>query len=927
MACHIGNRKTYSKSFTSNSKKYTYDNTIDKLPYLTINSRTGYHLYDSIPEEIIRNRYNRNQLRNVITYIRNKYSHSDLLFKFGAFGSIDEYLFMRSYINKKIVEKFNANKKLLSSFKDTSDLELSEEFIKKFNSNKDKVDNFVNDYVSYLSKKGLIDFSDGKTLNHISTGLSLATYTNIVPNPSYYSFSRLDSIEADMKLEKHYKNPALWGSIFLNEYAYEKTIALNNYLRTTTYDDITLALKDLAIAKTKEDMSLEKINFANMYKWAVDGVLSGDLTTSIAGEVGSTLTTEAVLQGVGRTVLFLASFIPAVRTARILYTVGDFLLRSFVSNFAFQVYMEWELDGYIQELMRPITDLLPYNEYKKEMKNIQLKEDYRDLYLALLNEKGLYQYFYDKKLLPPPKLQDIINRIKGREYYNDKTLQNMIFHLNLATLRLQAKIFLHKKKIEEMKKRYEKLKDFSKKVDFDNFSNIHIEKVNELARLINLPLQLNPNNIQLSKSSDGTITYYLYDGYTKDVEGSLDCDSGVSRYYEYGILTFSKSENFTNEDNYKKTLSYEASINKGDIYYDSYYYDFQDSKYYSYSEGYTYDEISYRILKSLLYQKHFIRRVAIFDKYIVLFFDSGFKTYIYFSDKNVYATFNSYTNDKRNTFLQTIIQSGACYKNCSGLRVLTTYKNFNLSSSLYKYIYLSFYLSGNYVYLYISRTFSKSDNLKNYSGIETGVCIDKRKQKAYINENLNIYDYVYQYISLSFDLSKKDFSYPPSVYSYIERSIYDNVKDDYIYQDKLDIPVEVINTLKTATIDNPFNLSSYPLKFSVLNPLNPDNPKSDTYQGFSNRISIKDFVKEYTMKDIPIAVDNIKIAFVKEVLSEFKSLVKENNETIENIKDYLDYYYPTLALPSTVAKKLVYATYETLINLKRKGYLIDGFDF
>ncbi|MGC8868997.1 MAG: hypothetical protein ACP5P7_05000, partial [Sulfurihydrogenibium sp.] len=240
----------------------------------------------------------------------------------------------------------------------------------------------------------MIDFSDGKTLNHITAGLTLATYTNIIPNPSSYSFSRLDSIEADMKLEKHYKNPMMWGSIFLSEYAYERTTALNNFLRTNTYDDITLALKDLAVAKTKEDMSLEKLAFSNMYKWAVDGVLSGDLTTSIVGEIGSTLITEAVLQGVGRTVLMLASCIPTVRTARVLYTVGDFLLRSFVSNFAFQVYMEWELDGYIQELMRPITDLLPYNEYKKEMKNIQLKEDYRDLYLALLNEKGLYQYFY-----------------------------------------------------------------------------------------------------------------------------------------------------------------------------------------------------------------------------------------------------------------------------------------------------------------------------------------------------------------------------------------------------------------------------------------------------------------------------------------------------------------------------------------------------
>ena len=397
MACHIGYRKTYSRSFSSNSKSYTSQNTIDKEPYLSSTSRGGFHIYDNIPDEIIRNRNLRNQYRNVISYIRNKYSHSDLLLKFGAFGNIDEYNFMRSYINQKIVERFNGNKKILSSavYEDSN---LSKEFIERFNSSKDKIDNFVNDYISYLSKNGLVDLKDSRSLSHISSGLALATYTNIIPNPSLYAYSRLEGIEADMKLEKHYKNPLLWGAIFLNEYAYEKTIALNNFIRTTTYDDITLALKDVGVSKIKEDMSLEKVNFSNLYKWAVDGVLSGSLTTSIVGEVGSTVITSAVLQGVGRTILFLASCIPQVRVARLLYTAGDFLLRSFVSNFAFQVYLEWELDGYIQELMRPIMSLLPYNQYKEEMRKIHLREDYRDLYLALLNEKGLYQYFYDKKL-------------------------------------------------------------------------------------------------------------------------------------------------------------------------------------------------------------------------------------------------------------------------------------------------------------------------------------------------------------------------------------------------------------------------------------------------------------------------------------------------------------------------------------------------
>ncbi|MGC9188496.1 MAG: hypothetical protein ACP5F0_04290 [Sulfurihydrogenibium sp.] len=937
MACHIGsNRKTYSRSFNSNSKKYTYDNTIDKPPYLTINSRTGYHLYDSIPDDIIRNRNFRNQFRNAITYIRNKYSHSDLLHRFGAFGSIDEYLFMRSYINQKLIEKYNIKKNYLFTYNKTDHLELSEDFQRNFNVNKDKVDNFVNDYISFLSKKGLIDFSDGKTLNHISTGLTLATYTNIVPNPSYYAFSRLDSIETDMKLEKHYKNPALWGSIFLNEYAYEKTIALNNYLRTTTYDDITNQLKGIAVAKTKEDMSLEKIAFSNMYKWAVDGVLSGDLSTSIAGEIGSTLITEAVLQGVGRTVLMLASFIPAVRTARILYTVGDFLLRSFVSNFAFQVYLEWEIDGYIQELMRPITDLLPYNEYKKEMKNIQLKEDYRDLYIALLNEKGLYQYFYDKKLMPPPKLQDIINRIKSREYYNDHTLQNMIWHLNLATLRLQAKIFLHKKKIEEMKKRYEKLKDFGKKVNIDDFSNVHIEKVNALAKMLNLPISLSVNDIKVIKNSDGSIRYSASAIDIKEVKQKDDCVSpdGISTFNIISRLSFGKSEKYTNEDNYYKSIAYFVNYDKDNHTYDDLYsFSVDVGKSYSYYESYYYDDISYRILKSLLYSKHFIRRVAIFDKYIVLFFDSSHKVYLYFSDNRVYAWFSSNSKDK--SFFETmnlIIINGCCYREPSGSYIGFT-NRYSISIPISKYVYISLSVSGNYVYFYLTRSFSKSTypyKVYKYSkgkGSYSENCYAGKVEIKRSDEDLTIYEYIYQYISLSFDLSKKDFSYSPYVYSYIKRSIYDNIKGYYIYQDKLDIPIEIINTLKPNTIDNPFNLSSYRLKSSVLNPLNPDNPKPETYQGFSNRISIKDFVKEYTMKDIPIAIENIKIAFVKEVLSEFKSLIKENNETLESIKDYLDYYYPTLALPSTVAKKLVYATYETLRNLKRKGYLIEGFDF
>jgi hypothetical protein len=970
MSCHFSNRKVKTDSFTVYTQKEARQRTIDKEPYLLSANRTK--IFDRfaryIPSEILRNRQLRAELRNVSAYIQSKYSHADILYRFGFFGDINEYDYLRFHILHKLV-KYGANKKSLQTVYDT-EIPVSDDFKQIIAKNDYRIESFIKDYINYAKDNKFIDLSNAKQINHLASASAMAVYTAIVRNPSYYSYSLLDTVEKDIQLDKHFKNPLLWATIMGNEYAYTRTIALENYLRTQTYDDITNQLWHAGTDNIKDSMDITALTFKKMFEWSADKVLSGDLTTTIIGEIGSTAITGLILQAVGRTTLTLASMMGGWR-AKALFTVGDFLLHSFIANFGFQVFVEWELDGYIQEVLRPVMNLLPYNQYKKEMQSVYLKEDYKDLYLALLKEKDILEYVYGKGF-KAPDLQEVIDRIKSRPYYNDETIAKMMWHLNLSYLKLSAKLYLAKKKYEELKKQYElekqkriQLRDYIKDLPIlpaDSSLKDIIDRVEDIIKHINDPnLKFYRDAIKTTYNNDGSVRSKYYNEYItptfeivcgectkKDKEdGVIGCKSMEEdkedykkhlKCYEVYRTRLDKYSYCKNEDNCE--FSYKIFIQDViDCCCNRYWSDYLQSlvyerftlskfyyllsnelhKKYEYNENYRYDNLSYPILKALMYPNHLLRRINIGKKFLTLHFDSGHKVYVYYSDKEHYCYFNSYEDlifSKRysyDTYGLYLYHKHSDTEDNYNCKIATNFSKssfFDTSSSLSpsgnsKHSYFAFNVYNNeWIYLYLSRYFRLGS--VNTTTITTYKRTGKERE-------------ISQYVSFYYNIKTGQMLFP-SIDSYIQNTLY---KDWDMPRVRRDIPLDIYIAGKKQLII-PFDLSTYKQKQSVINPLQPDNPRVKV-EDITKAVSLDDFVD--AVKGVELGSKGLKRAFIKELLIEFATLTYGYGYELTGLNDMLYYLAGLTYLPLNISYWLAKSTYETLFYLKQNDYQIEVYDF
>jgi hypothetical protein len=968
MVCHISaNFKRITNTFTTKSKSEKQSKTIDKEPYL-LGSKRNY-LFERAGifrdnDNFFRDRELRNQFRNAVHYIRSKYSHLDIFNRFAFYGNLQEYDFLRFYIARRLVNVYSANEKVLNVIYDKRyhkyiqgfapnlisvyDV-ISDEFYKQFYYKKSNIDRFIDDYINNSPHK--IDLSNPRELSHFTSATAFAVYTAIIPAPSNYVYSFYDKIESDMKMERIYNNPLTWGAVALNEYAYEKTVSLENILRTTTYDNISLAIKEAAIQKNLESMDLASLTFSKIMEKAKDMVLSGELSLNIAAEVGSTVATQVALQSVGRTILALASFIPWVRGFRMASAVGEFLLKSFAANFTIQVYLEWELDGYIQEKLRPLLSILEYNQYKQEMKSIQIKQDYKDLYMALLDEKGIFKYIYGNNL-KAPKLNDVIARIRNREYYTEETLQNMIFHLNISAIKLQAKLFAAKKRYEEAKKRYkefkERMKELYKLANDDLHINAEvdtveaIQKVNSVIdKLKDFPFRLNPS---VSKSSNSIIVKQNNSDKLCSEVGSLppicpppEKNNDKDKYYirTYKILDFYKSEYIKTIDDYSKTIDYsiydaiECNSCVGNISFINFsarQYDYI-SKSYNYYEYYDYTDIFYRLLKSLIFDKHLIRRINIRDKYVIIHFDSAHKTYIYYSDKMADCFFYATENDVFQFANTDELTIGYSVKDDKGFHRYI-YKDFYNPSSKSKQVSGSLYVSNNIAYIYLYRSYYVSSSKRSYIGTTSKYSVFIENSQSYYD---NYYYEVYQEIRFAFDIKNKKLvpiidwsSYNPATGSYnkVEYIIksYIRTKDKEGNEYIKDVPIELVNPF-TDKKTNPFILSSYVNNLSRISPINPDNPSNEI---LNNSISLKDFASSLNFEYLP---QGLTEALTEYILNEFATLKFHYNYDETYIYNFLSPLSDTLPLPFNVSYSLVSSVYNKLIEYRDRNINIESYNF
>jgi hypothetical protein len=512
-----------------------------------------------------------------------------------------------------------------------------------------------------------------------------------------------------------------------------------------------------------------------------------------------------------------------------------------------------------------------------------------------------------------------------------------MWHLNLSYLKLSAKLYLAKKKYEELKRQYElekqkraQLRDYVKDLPVlpaDSSLNDIILRIEDVVKHINNPnMKFYKDAVKTKYNSDGSIQnkyYNEYKGSTFEVQvgsNKVDCKEGNKISLNQYIYN-------KNEDNYK--YSYEILIHdywdcdcNPTAWYlnsiiDNMYYNLQNRiyKYYKYNENYRYDNLSYPILKALMYPNHLLRRVNVGKKYLTLHFDSGHKVYIYYADKNHYCYFNSleYLDVGKDLYHEVRINhmyedkdTGKCNIASDLYRQIFYHTNTQLSiSGNSKYSYLAFNFINDIVYLFISRYF----RLGNVSSSTVPSEYKSTGKELEIRQFISFYYNVKTNEIRSLDVS-----------SYLYSKLY---KDWHTYYTQRNIPLDVYISGKKQLIV-PFDLSTYKQKQSVINPLQPDNPRVEV-EDITKAVSLDDFVD--AVKGVELGSRGLKKAFIKELLIEFATLTYGYGYELKDLNDMLYYLAGLTYLPLNIGYWLAKNTYETLFYLKQNDYQIEVYDF
>jgi hypothetical protein len=519
----------------------------------------------------------------------------------------------------------------------------------------------------------------------------------------------------------------------------------------------------------------------------------------------------------------------------------------------------------------------------------------------------------------------------------------MMWHLNLSYLKLSAKLYLAKKKYEELKKQYEiekqkraQMRDYVKDLPIlpadSSLKDIVIRVEDIIKHLDNPNMQFYKDQVKTKYNSDGSISSKYYNEYTspkfKNACGGreLDCTETYRTKLNHYVLN-------KNEDNYN--YNYEIFIQDvldcccnrwySEEYNRYYYYNTTCSKFYyyiknelskkyEYRENYRYDNLSYPIVKALMYPNHLLRRINIGKKYLVLHFDSGHKVYVYYSDKNHYCYFNSYQDLTFHKRLIYDVKIGHFYDtgdyNCECASDFSK-SNFYATDTVLspsgnsKYVYFAFNVYNNeWVYLYLNRYFRLGD--VNTTTITTYNRLGKERE-------------ISQYVSFYYNIKTGQMLFP-SIDSYIQNTLY---KDWDMPRVKRDIPLDIYIAGKKQLIV-PFDLSTYKQKQSVINPLQPDNPQVKV-EDITKAVSIDDFVD--AVKGVELGSRGLKRAFIKELLIEFATLTYGYGYELADLNDMLYYLAGLTYLPLNISYWLAKNTYETLFYLKQNDYQIEVYDF
>ncbi|MFN7112586.1 MAG: hypothetical protein ACK4M2_13195, partial [Brevundimonas sp.] len=461
--------------FSTKDREEYRRKTIDKHPYLhNDNLSRRYSKENRYDKEIA------NWSKKLSAYINNRALQLDLYKRFGR-SNVNDFFFLRNqiakYINEIYREKYfskhyfdynNVSNYVKENYQDI--IEKTTSFYKDIT----KSDIFV-DVLMFQNKAQKEAFLDNITL------LAMTTFSSHIEN-RFYSVENLLSefynVEKKMKLEKIYASPSSWTVISILQKNQDYLDALDIAMNTNTVSEFTYNYKSSVISESLDAYKRFDWYIEGLRDAYIDAIERGGLAISIAGELISSSITQVAIKVLSQSLIFASALIPQSRllslSARTLREVGHFIGKSFIANFAFQVNVEWAIDGYVQQTLEPYVKKLLGADVFEEEKRAKLRN--------ILKE---YSYFldceiYKKRCELNISKENLIERLKEISDVSD--VSKYVFLLEM----LRYKKYSRKMFFEAFRNRMKEAKKLSQKIDeilpakFENISSV--ERLIELAK-------------------------------------------------------------------------------------------------------------------------------------------------------------------------------------------------------------------------------------------------------------------------------------------------------------------------------------------------------------------------------------------------------------------------------------------------------------
>ena len=478
---------------------------------------------------------------------------SSMMQKFGLGNNVDEFFYILNKVKERMKAKnykFNKNKYAYIEENISSNVKAKADNIAE------RISKYLTGYFDEIEKQTNKSYSD--IFNHqqreellVKSVLAYYSIDNSLHNYVSYKYDFFDyenkyfEIEDKLKLNKAFSSPAVWTGIMALEGAYNTFSSLDDLLRQETFSNLTTNFKSKLANKTLDDITSTYSYFELIQKEFEKQFNQGEIVLTIAGEVGSTIATQYAVSILARSSLFIASLLPQARILNIAKTglegLAIFMQRSFVSNFFFQTNIEWELDGYIQEVLRPYVKKLFNTEIFEEEQKAKLRLYYNLSIHFIQCEAGLKASCstLDKLGYTRDKL---LNELT--EAFNTETAKKFMANIDLAYLRYKYLKDLLNAKIEAKKSLNKLLTDLKDEVLNKSTEELYLDNkvvLDKISKIVPASLNIGELNAKIEnykKLAKIAIRQdydkdYAFQGFSIARQHSTNCYVGIINTKQY----------------------------------------------------------------------------------------------------------------------------------------------------------------------------------------------------------------------------------------------------------------------------------------------------------------------------------------------------------------------------------------------------------